>query len=206
MSYLIIQFLALYRPLRKKGVDTILEKPFLKKELNTSTNIDYIKFFNQYNIYNENGELFASITYEKSSGQRLQNLFDSGKTKSHTFKLKGLNGNIIASVQRSNSLWRKHFRIFDKNGRLAFTICPKIKFNRVSFNVINADEMHVAKIIGNSSNTSFAMHDIFNHVIAIIHKKNIHYTFCTTEFADLFDKNVLLATAICIRFSTGAYK
>ena len=185
-------------------METIAKKNLLKKVWSANTSVDCIKFFNPYKIHDENGEFFASITHERSNIQRLFNLFRMDKTKSYAFKITGPDGATFASVQRSNSIWHRRFRVFDQNNNLAYTICPKIKFNKLSFNVINSDDMHVAKIVGNASNSSFAMHDVYNHVIAIIHKKNIHDTFCATEYANPFDKNVLLATAICVGLYAGA--
>ncbi|MBV4358077.1 LURP-one-related/scramblase family protein [Pinibacter aurantiacus] len=169
-----------------------------------AVDIDYKKFFNQYKVCSENGEFFASIVHEKSRAQKFFDFFLIDKTNSYAFKITSADGNTLASVHRSNAIWQKRFNIFDKNNSLVYTICPKSNFKRISFNVINSNEMHVAKIVGNSANTSFAMHDVYNHVVAIINKKNVHDTFCATEFAKMFDKNVLLATAICVGLYTGA--
>jgi uncharacterized protein YxjI len=204
MSYLHTLLLKLIRTLGKKSVNRILEKPFLKKELSVSTNLDCIKFFNQGKIFNEDGEFFASIVHQQSKSQKLLNFFRSDKRKSYGFKITGSNGNTLASVHRSNLIWRNDFRVFDKNNKIVYTLYPKTKFNKLSFNILSNDEMHVAKIVGNASNTSFAMHNVFNHVIAIIHKKINHDSFCSTEYANAYDKNVLLATAICVGLYTGA--
>lgn len=199
-----MQLLALLRHLRKKNVDTILEKPFLKKELVFNTTVIYKKFFNQYKVCSENGDFFASIVHEKSRAQKIFYSFLIDKTNSYSFKITGADGNTLASVHRSNVIWQKRFHIFDENNNLVYTICPKSTFKKTSFNVINSNEMHVAKIVGDSANSNFAMLDVYNHVIAIINKKNVHDTLCATEFAKMFDKNVLLATAICVGLYTGA--
>ncbi|MDH7462033.1 hypothetical protein QEG73_12120 [Chitinophagaceae bacterium 26-R-25] len=188
----------------KKNVDKILESAVLKKVSSVAIDIDYKKFFNQYKVCSENGEFFASIVYEKSRAQKFFDFFLIDKTNSYAFKITSADGNTLASVHRSNAIWQKRFNIFDQNNSLVYTICPKSNFKRISFNVINSNEMHVAKIVGNSANTSFAMHDVYNHVVAIINKRNVHDTFCATEFAKMFDKNVLLATAICVGLYTGA--
>gem|GEM_PF-2350170 len=204
MSHFHMQLLTLLRNLRKKNVDKILENAFFKKELSIAIDIDYKKFFNQYKVCSENGDFFASIVYEKSRAQKFFDFFQTDRTNSYSFKITSADGNTLARVHRSKAIWQQRFKIFDKNNSLVYTICPKSNFKRVSFNVINSNEMHVAKIVGNSANTSFAMHDVYNHVIAIINKRNVHDTFCATEFAKMFDKNVLLATAICVGLYTRA--
>ncbi|MDI3322512.1 hypothetical protein [Pinibacter soli] len=187
-------------------MDTILENPFLKRDFRVSTNTDCLKLFSPYNIYQENGELFAAIVHEKSNNLKLLDILLSHKRNSCAFKITSVNGNTLARVKQSNAIWRRSFRVFDKDEKLIYKISPKIKFNNLSFNVINKDEMHVAKIVANSAMSSFAMHDIYNHILAIVHKKNIHDTFFVTEYASLLDKNMLLATAVCVSLYTGAYK
>lgn len=198
-----MRLLTLIRNLRKKPVNTILENTFVKKEPSVATNIEYRKLFNQYKICSENGDFFASIVHKKSKTQKFFDFFLPDKTNSYAFKITSAEGNTLASVHRSNAIWQKRFNIFDEHNNLVYTICPKSTYKTISFNVINSNEMHVAKIVGYDANTSFAMHDVYNHVIAIIRKQNAHDTFCATEFAKMFDKNVLLATAICVGLYTG---
>lgn len=199
------RFLSLMRHLPKKPVNPIFEGPFSSKDLLVDANVDCIKFFNPYKIYNDNGAFFANIIHEKSTWQILSNFLPINKANAKSFKIVDVENNVLASVKQLHNIWQKRFQIHDKEGKLVCIICPEKNARKFSFNVINTSEMHVAKISGNPSGSNFIMRDVYKHVIAIVHKKDIHDTFYSTDVAKMFDKNILLAIGVCVGLATSAY-
>ncbi len=134
-------------------------------------NVNFFKFENSYQLYDDMGVNIGAIFQKLTIGQKLLRVFISKSMLPFMLEIKDLDGNVQATISRGWTFWMSKITIADGGGNLAGTIRQKFKFFKPEFSISDTNGLEIAKITGDWKAWSFLILDSNQQTIGTIDKK-----------------------------------
>ena len=134
-------------------------------------NVNFFKFENSYQLYDEMGSNIGAIYQKLTIGQKLLRIILNKSMLPFMLEIKDLDGNVQATISRGWTFWMSKITITDGSGNLAGTIKQKFKFFKPEFVISDNNGLETAKITGDWKAWSFMIQDTNQQTIGTIDKK-----------------------------------
>jgi uncharacterized protein YxjI len=172
--------------------------------------VNFFKFENCYQIYNDKGENIGAIKQKLNIGQKLLSLLISKTMLPFLLEIKDSNDNLEVTISRGWTFILSKITIKNAQGEAIGYIKQKFKLFSPTFNIFNTSEELIAEISGDWKAWNFTINDAANNQIGSISKKwagAMKELFTTADkynvqieenYANLENKIAILAGAITI--------
>ncbi len=172
--------------------------------------VNFFKFENCYQIYNDKGENIGAIKQKLNIGQKLLSLLISKTMLPFLLEIKDSNDNLEVTISRGWTFILSKITIKNAQGEAIGYIKQKFKLFSPTFNIFNTSEELIAEISGDWKAWNFTINDAANNQIGSISKKwagAMKELFTTADkynvqieenYASLENKIAILAGAITI--------
>jgi uncharacterized protein YxjI len=134
-------------------------------------NVNFLKFSNSYNIYNEQGEKIGTVAQKMQIWQKILQLII--KKGILPFKLEILNNNneVEAKISRGFTMFMSTIKICNAEGNLIGTIKQKFKLFKPTFQLLDASSVQIGEISGDWKAWDFLIKDEHQTIVGKINKK-----------------------------------
>lgn len=172
--------------------------------------VNFFKFENCYQIYNDKGENIGAIKQKLNIGQKLLTLLISKTMLPFLLEIKDSNDNLEVTISRGWTFILSKITIKNSQGEAIGYIKQKFKLFSPTFNIFNTSEELIAEISGDWKAWNFKINDAANNQIGSISKKwagAMKEIFTTADkynvqieenYSNLENKIAILAGAITI--------
>jgi uncharacterized protein YxjI len=172
--------------------------------------VNFFKFANQYNVYNEKGEIVGSVNQTLSVGAKLLRLLLNKAMLPFRLEIKDANGALMASISRGWTFWMSNIVISSGDDKMIGTVRQKFKLFKPTFSIFNHEERQVAEITGDWKAWNFVINNDNNAQIGTISKKwagAMKELFTTADkyivnldpsYSNMMNKIIVLSAAITI--------
>ena len=172
--------------------------------------VNFFKFENCYQIYNDKGENIGAIKQKLNIGQKLLTLLISKTMLPFLVEIRDSNDNLEVTISRGWTFILSKITIKNSQGEAIGYIKQKFKLFSPTFNIFNTSEELIAEISGDWKAWNFKINDAANNQIGSISKKwagAMKEIFTTADkynvqieenYANLENKIAILAGAITI--------
>ncbi len=172
--------------------------------------VNFFKFENCYQIYNDKGENIGAIKQKLNIGQKLLTLLISKTMLPFLLEIRDSNDNLEVTISRGWTFILSKITIKNAQGEAIGYIKQKFKLFSPTFNIFNTSEELIAEISGDWKAWNFTINDAANNQIGSISKKwagAMKELFTTADkynvqieenYANLENKIAILAGAITI--------
>lgn len=172
--------------------------------------VNFFKFENCYQIYNDKGENIGAIKQKLNIGQKLLSLLISKTMLPFLLEIRDSNDNLEVTISRGWTFILSKITIKNAQGEAIGYIKQKFKLFSPTFNIFNTSEELIAEISGDWKAWNFTINDAANNQIGSISKKwagAMKELFTTADkynvqieenYASLENKIAILAGAITI--------
>lgn len=133
--------------------------------------VNFFKFENQYNVYNESGENIGKITQKLSLGDKLLRLILNKAMLPFSLEIKNANNEVEASIHRGWTFFMSKIAIHNAQGIAIGSIAQKFKLFKPTFNIADALGNNIASISGDWKAWNFSIQDNTQSEIGTISKK-----------------------------------
>ena len=133
--------------------------------------VNFLKFENSYQIFNDNGENIGTVKQRLTTGQKVLRLLLSKKMLPFLLEIKNADDMLEASISRNWTLFMSKISIKDPEGNKIGTIQQKFNFLKPKFKIYNAAEAQIAEIKGDWKAWEFVINDSSENNIGSISKK-----------------------------------
>jgi len=134
-------------------------------------NVNFFKFENTYQLYDDVGVQIGAVCQKLSFGQKVLRMVLSKSMLPFLLEIKDLNGNVQVSISRGWTFWMSKITITDSNGNMAGAIKQKFKFFKPEFIISDYNGQEIATIKGDWKAWSFEINDPNQNPIGSISKK-----------------------------------
>lgn len=172
--------------------------------------VNFLKFENAYNVYNDKGENIGAIKQSLSAGQKVLRLLLNKAMLPFMLEIYNSQNQLESSISRGWTFFMSKITIADAHGNKIGTIQQKFKFFKPTFKIFNPSEVQVAEITGDWKAWNFVIKDSTGLQIGTITKKwagAMQEIFTTADkynvsidpkFADRGSKIAVISAAITI--------
>ena len=173
--------------------------------------VNFFKFENQYNVYNESGEAIGKIAQKLSFGDKILRMLLNKAMLPFSLEIKNANDEIEASIHRGWTFFMSKIAIHNAQGISIGSITQKFKLFKPTFKIQDALGNEIAEISGDWKAWNFNIQDNTQAQIGTISKKwngamKEVFTSADKYIVELFpiynsnpeNKMAILATAITI--------
>lgn len=133
--------------------------------------VNFFKFENCYQVYDENGQNIGAVKQKLSAGQKLLRLLINKQMLPFLLEIKNTDDRLEASISRGFNFFLSKISIKDSQGNLIGTIKQKFRFFKPTFKIFNAQDIQIAEITGDWRAWNFTINDTSNNKIGSISKK-----------------------------------
>jgi uncharacterized protein YxjI len=133
--------------------------------------VQFLKFHNEYKVYDPMGLQLGTVTQHVSGWHKLLRLFLKKAMFPFHLEVKDTNGIILASIHRGWTLWLSRITIKNANDQVTGYIRQKFKILRPRFQIFDANQNQVAEINGDWKAWNFAITNQHGMQIGSINKK-----------------------------------
>lgn len=133
--------------------------------------VNFFKFENCYQIYNESGVNIGAVKQKLSAGQKALRLLINKAMLPFLLEVKNENDEVQASISRGWTFFMSKITIKDAQENVVGTIQQKFKFFKPTFKIMNASEEVIAVISGDWKAWNFSIKDANESEIGTISKK-----------------------------------
>lgn len=133
--------------------------------------VNFLKFENSYQIFNDKGENIGAVKQKLTTGQKILRLLISKKMLPFLLEIKNAEDKLEASILRSWTIFMSKITIKDPEGNKIGTIKQKFSFLKPKFKIFNAAEAQIAEIKGDWKAWNFVINDASENNIGSISKK-----------------------------------
>ena len=133
--------------------------------------VNFFKFENCYQIFNEHGQNIGAVKQKLSAGQKLLRLLINKQMLPFLLEIKNTDDRLEASISRGFNFFLSKISIKDSQGNLIGTIKQKFRFFKPTFKIFNAQDIQIAEITGDWRAWNFTINDTSNNKIGSISKK-----------------------------------
>lgn len=172
--------------------------------------VNFFKFENTYNVFDEKGSNIGFIKQKLTIGQKLLRLAINKAMLPFKIDIQDKNGVLLASISRGWTFFMSKILISSGDGRTIGTVTQKFRFLKPTFRIFNHEEKHVAEIKGDWKAWKFVIEDEGGAQIGTISKKwagVLQEVFTTADkyhvsidpsYANMMNKILILSSAITI--------
>ena len=172
--------------------------------------VNFFKFENSYNVFNDKGENVGAIKQKLTTGQKALRLFLKKPMLPFLLEIRNANDELEASVSRGWTFWMSKITIKDPQENVLGTITQKFKFFKPTFKIANAAGVQIAEINGDWKAWNFTIKDPAGAQIGVISKKwagalqeiftsaDKYNVMLSADYSDRESKIAILAGAITI--------
>jgi uncharacterized protein YxjI len=133
--------------------------------------VNFLKFENCYQIYNDKGENIGTIKQKLSAGQKLLRLLINKAMLPFLLEIKNADDQLEASISRGWTFFMSKIIIKNAQGDIIGTIKQKFKLFKPTFKIYNPSEVQIAEINGDWRAWNFTITDASSNQIGSISKK-----------------------------------
>lgn len=133
--------------------------------------VNFLKFENSYQIFNDKGENIGAVKQKLSTGQKMLRLLFSKKMLPFLLEIKNAEDIVEASISRKWTFFMSKIFIKDPEGNKIGTIHQKFNFLKPKFKIYNSNEAQIAEIKGDWKAWNFVINDASENNIGSISKK-----------------------------------
>lgn len=133
--------------------------------------VNFLKFENCYQIYNEKGESIGAIKQKLSVGQKFLRLLINKAMLPFLLEIKNSDDTLEASISRGWTFFMSQITIKNAQGNIIGTIKQKFKLFKPTFKIFNSSGVLIAEIIGDWKAWNFKITDTSGNQIGTISKK-----------------------------------
>jgi len=133
--------------------------------------VNFLKFENSYQIYNDNGENIGTIKQKLSVSQKILRLLINKAMLPFLLEIKNADDQLEASISRGWTFFLSKIIIKNAQGDIIGTIKQKFKLFKPTFKIFNSSEELIAEINGDWKAWNFSITDASNNQIGSISKK-----------------------------------
>lgn len=172
--------------------------------------VNFMKFANQYQVFNEKAENIGSINQQLTFGQKMLRLVLNKAMLPFRLEIKDSHGLLIASISRGWTFFMSKIIITSGDEKIIGTVQQKFKLFKPTFKIFNHSGTQVAEITGDWKAWNFVINGGSGSQIGTISKKwgGIAKELFTTadkyvvsldpSYSDMMSKIVVLSAAITI--------
>ncbi len=172
--------------------------------------VNYFKFENSYQIYNDKGENIGAVKQKLSTGEKILHMLINKKMQPFYLEIQNLNNGVEFTVSRGWTFWMSKIIINDAHGALIGSIRQKFAFFRTKFFIFDKSENQIAEMRGDWKAWDFKITDMNDIQLGSINKKwaGVAKEFFTSadkynvtiepSFSKKENKIILLAGAVAI--------
>lgn len=172
--------------------------------------VQFLKFHNEYKIYNNIGSPMGSVMQHVSTGHKILRLFLKKAMLPFHLEIKDNNEKVLATIRRGWTFWLSKITISDANGNVSGYIKQKFRFLKPRFQIFDAGENQIAEINGDWKAWAFSITDQNGTQIGTINKKwagvakefftsaDKYHVTIAPEYAEDRNKMNIVVTAITI--------
>jgi uncharacterized protein YxjI len=133
--------------------------------------VQFLKFHNEYKIYDAMGLQVGAVTQHVSGWHKLLRIFLKKSMFPFQLEVTDINGRLLASIHRGWTFWLSKITIKDANGEPSGYIKQKFKLLKPRFQIFDTNDMLIAEIRGDWKAWNFAITDRNDIQIGSINKK-----------------------------------
>jgi uncharacterized protein YxjI len=133
--------------------------------------VNFFKFENSYQIFNDKGENIGAVNQKLSFGQKILRLFINKQALPFYIEINDTNGRLVSSLSRGFTLGMSKIVVKNEHGQMVGSIKQKFKLFKPTFHIFNAQEAQIAEINGDWKGWDFKIIDQHNNQIGTISKK-----------------------------------
>jgi uncharacterized protein YxjI len=133
--------------------------------------VNFFKFENCYNVYNEHGESIGAVKQKLTGGQKVLRLLLNKAMLPFLLEVKNSNDQVEASISRGWTFFMSKITIKNAQGVVIGTIQQKFKLLKPTFKIFNNSNIQIAEISGDWTAWNFTIKDQSNNQIGTISKK-----------------------------------
>jgi uncharacterized protein YxjI len=172
--------------------------------------VNFFKFENCYQIYNEKGQNIGVIKQKLTTGQKILRLFLAKPMLPFLLEIKNSENKLQASVSRGWTFFMSKITIKNANDQVIGTIKQKFQLLKPKFVIYDAVENQIAEISGDWKAWNFRINDAHSNQIGTISKKwngavkeiftsaDKYHVNIESEFSNKDNKIAIIAGAITI--------
>lgn len=172
--------------------------------------VNFLKFENEYKIFNESGQQIGAVKQKLTGGQKVTRLFLNKAMLPFRLDIENAEGGIEASVTRGWTFIMSKVRILDTNGTPIAQIKQKFRLLKPRFVISDMENRQIGEILGDWKAWNFKITDASGAEIGKISKQwagIAREAFTTADkynvsidpnFANSATKKALLACAITV--------
>jgi uncharacterized protein YxjI len=172
--------------------------------------VNFLKFENAYNVYNDKGENIGAIKQSLRAWHKVLRLLINKAMLPFVLEIYNSQNQLESTISRDWTFFMSKITIADGRGNKIGTIQQKFKFFKPTFKIFNPSEVQVAEITGDWKAWNFVIKDATNMQIGTITKKwagAMQEIFTTADkynvsidpkFADRGSKIAVISAAITI--------
>jgi uncharacterized protein YxjI len=133
--------------------------------------VNFLKFANCYNVYNDKGEQIGAIKQKLSTGSKLLRLVVNKAMLPFRLEIYNTQDVLQSSISRGWTFFMSKIIIKDAQENLVGTIQQKFKLFKPTFKIFNANGIQIAEITGDWKAWNFVIMDASTNEIGVITKK-----------------------------------
>ncbi len=172
--------------------------------------VNFLKFENCYNVFNDKGEQIGSVKQKISAWHKILQLLINKAMMPFELGIYNTEGGLESSVSRGWTFWMSKISIKDAQENVVGTVQQKFKFFKPTFRIFNASEKLVALITGDWKAWNFTIKDSSEQEIGSISKKwagamkeiftsaDKYHVHLDSKYTDKGSKIAVLSAAITI--------
>lgn len=183
---------------------------FLGDEYFIDEKVNFLKFTNDYKVYNELGNQIGLIKQRMSGWHKVLTLLINKKMMPFQLEITDINDQLQATISRGWTFWMSKIVVTDQNDAVIGLINQKFKFFKPEFLINDINGINIAKITGDWQAWNFSIVNPAGAEMGKISKKwagAMKEIFTTADkynvsidpnYAESSNKVAIIATAITI--------
>lgn len=133
--------------------------------------INFLKFENEYKVYNESGEHIGAVMQKISVGQKILRLLLNKAMLPFNLDIVNIDNMQEASISRGWTFFMSTIKVSDADGNAIGTVKQKFKLFKPTFIISDASNSQIAEITGDWKAWNFTIKDGNGNEIGQITKK-----------------------------------
>lgn len=133
--------------------------------------VNFLKFENEYKVYDEFGRQIGAIKQKLSAWHKIRRMLINKAIQPFTLHITDIDGNMVAVIHRGWTFWMSKIEVRNAEGNMLGTIAQKFKLLKPRFVLSDSNNSNIAEINGDWKAWSFAITDNTGKSIGNIDKK-----------------------------------
>ena len=133
--------------------------------------VNFLKFENEYKVYNESGEHIGAVMQKISVGQKILRLLLNKAMLPFNLDIVNIDNMQEASISRGWTFFMSTIKVSDADGNAIGTVKQKFKLFKPTFIISDASNSQIAEITGDWKAWNFTIKDGNGNEIGQITKK-----------------------------------